>query len=184
MTADDQGYVRFFKNRQEAFFRRQASEHLRVASRRGMAKQHFAQAADLDAERLGPARQQPLVFRIELPRHPAHVVAKWFRDLARFRASHLCEHHAVAVALDELYWNIEVQKACEGFTWHRARKDIAPDHDPVYLRLAKLFEYSLERGEVAVNIVECSDPHTFMTRQPRTLLKCRHNRHDDKHDTR
>src|SRR3989442_9926737 len=96
---------------------------------------------------------------MKLLRHPAHDLSKLFWDGACIRACHLCKHLTVAIALDKLYWNIQVQQTRECFTWHRAQNHIAPDHYMVYLCLTNILEYSLKCGEVAINIIDCSDPH-------------------------
>ena len=96
---------------------------------------------------------------MELLRHPAHNLSKLLWDLARLRASHLCKHHTIAVALDELHGNVEIPQTRDRFIWHRAGKHIAPDHYLIYFCLTNILEYSLECGEVRVNIVNCSDPH-------------------------
>src|SRR5262249_49097150 len=106
-----------------------------------------------------PAGHQSLVFRMKLLGHPAHDLAKLFWDRARLHACHLCKHLTVAIALDKLHWNVEPQQTCESFKWHWARKDIAPDHDLVYLCLANILEHRLQCGEVPMNIIERSDPH-------------------------
>src|ERR1700681_1972319 len=113
MTADDQGYVQLFKDRQEALFRRKASKDLRVASRSGVAEQHLAQPGNLQAKRCGPRRHQPLVSRTRLLRRPAHDLSKLLRNGARLDARSLGKHLTVTIALDELDWNVEVQQAGE-----------------------------------------------------------------------
>src|SRR6267378_8483501 len=96
---------------------------------------------------------------MKLLRVPTNDLSKLFWDLARLRARHLCTHHTIAVALNELRGNVEVAQTRECFTRHRAGEYIAPDYDVVYFCLANILEYSLESGEVCVNIVDCSDPH-------------------------
>src|SRR5207253_7999230 len=81
---------------------------------------------------------------MQLPRHPAHALSKLLWDLARLRASHLCKHYTVAVALNELHRNIEVQQTCHRFIRHRPGKHIAPDHYLIYSCLTNVLEYSLK----------------------------------------
>src|SRR5437588_6760059 len=102
---------------------------------------------------------------MKLLRVPAHDLSKRCRDLARVRACHLFKHHAVAVALNELHGNAEVQQAPDCFSRHRARKDIAPDHDMVYFCLTNIFEHRLKCWEVRMNIVNCSDTHNSPSSQ-------------------
>ena len=90
---------------------------------------------------------------------PAHDLSKLFWDGACLRASHPFKHLTVAIALDKLDWNTELQQACKCLTWHRARKHIASDHYMFYPCLTNIMQDSLKCGEVAVNIIDCSDPH-------------------------
>ena len=113
---------------------------------------------NLDTECFGPAGQLVYV-STKLLSIPADGLPKLFRHAACFDASHHRKHLAVAVALDELDWNIEVQQARECFTWHRSRKHVAPDHHMVYICLTNILEYSLECREVSVNVIERSDSH-------------------------
>src|SRR6266571_8458685 len=99
------------------------------------------------------------MFRMELARHPAHDLSKLFWDGACIRACHLFKHNTVAIPLDELCWDIEVQQTCECFTWHGAGQHIAPDHYMVYFCLTNILEYGLQCGEVGMNIIDCGDPH-------------------------
>src|SRR5204863_8749106 len=80
MTSDDHWDVESFKDWHEAVFRRETGKNLSVVSRCGMAKQHFPNPVNLDTQRCGPTRQQLFVFRMQLLRHPAHDVSKFFRD--------------------------------------------------------------------------------------------------------
>ena len=99
------------------------------------------------------------MFRKKLLRRSVQDLSNLYREGARIHASHPCEHLAVAVALDELHENVEVQQARQRFTRQRARKHIAPDHDMVRSCLPNLLQHCLERGEIAMNVMECSDSH-------------------------
>ena len=110
---------------------------------------------------------------MKLLRHPAHDLSKLFRDGACFRASHPCKHLTVAIALDELDWNVEVQQTRDCFPWHRARKHIAPDYYMVYFCLTNILEYSLKCGEVRMNIIDCSDPHNRPSSLSREMISRR-----------
>src|SRR4051812_39829784 len=96
---------------------------------------------------------------MKLLRHPAHGLSELLRDVARLRASHLRKHNTIAVALNELHWKVQVQQTRDRFIRHRAGKHIASDHYLIYFRLTNILEYSLKRGKVRMNIVNCSDPH-------------------------
>src|SRR5207237_3794205 len=99
------------------------------------------------------------MFRKKLLRRPVQDLSNLYRQVARIHASHLCEHLTVAVALDELHGNVEVQQARQRFTRQRARKHVAPDYDMIYSGLTNLLQHCLERGEIAMNVIECSDSH-------------------------
>src|ERR1700687_2987021 len=90
---------------------------------------------------------------------PADDLPELFWNLADVLACHLCEHDSVAIAVDELNWNIQIEQARQRLTRHRARKDIASDHDMVYLRSTNILEDGLQCGEVSMNVIERSDPH-------------------------
>ncbi len=172
MTAYDHTHVQPFKDWQEAVFRCKTSKYLSVISRRGVAELHLAQPANLYIDCFGPASQQTLVLGIELLRYPAKGVSSLFRNGDSFRACHLRNDLAVAVAFDKLYWNIEVQQTRECLTRHWAQNYIAPNDYMVYVRLANVSEYSLERGQVSMNIIECSNPHDRLTNLQTLVARC------------
>lgn len=87
-------------------------------------------------------------------RRPAHDRSILLRDGGRILACHLFEHCNLAVPVDELNRNTDVEQTGECFTRHRARNDIAPDHDLVDFCLTNLVEYSLKGGKISMNIVE------------------------------
>src|ERR1700730_883345 len=99
------------------------------------------------------------MFGAQLPRRPAYGFSKLFRDPADLHPRHLCKHVHLAVALDELNWNIETQQTIDCFQRHRTGHHIAADHDLIYVGLTNILEDSLERGKIAVNIVDRSDAH-------------------------
>jgi len=68
----------------------------------------------------------------------------------------------VAVALDELHRKVQVQQT--RVLSHR------PDHHIVYSCLPNILEYGLERGEVAMNVIDCGDPHDRPSNPPYLLL--------------
>lgn len=95
---------------------------------------------------------------MKLLRHPTHGRSRllWNR---RSHTRPLCKHRSIAIAVDELDWNIEVQQTREALTRHRARNHVAPDDYLVYFCSANILKHSLECGEVAMNIIDCSDTH-------------------------
>jgi hypothetical protein len=99
------------------------------------------------------------VLRIELLRYPPKGVSSLFRDGDRLRACHLRNDLTIAVALDKLYWNVEVQQIRECLTRHRAQNYIAPNDYMVYVCLANVSEYSLECRQVTMNIIKRGNPH-------------------------
>jgi hypothetical protein len=96
---------------------------------------------------------------MKLLRHPAHSLSSLFWDGNGVCACHLFEHCNLTIALDEVYRSIEIPQASERFTWHRARKHIAPDHYMIYFIFTHILEYSLKCRQVPVNIINCCDPH-------------------------
>jgi hypothetical protein len=96
---------------------------------------------------------------MKLLRVPAHDFLKLFRNGSCFRTSHLGKDLTVAVALDKLHWNVEIEQTRECLTRHRARNHIAPDHYLVYLGLTNIWQNSLKRREVRMNIIDGGDPH-------------------------
>src|SRR5882724_2665054 len=97
---------------------------------------------------------------MKLTSHPAHSLPKLLWDVTRLRASHLCKHHSIAIALDELRRNIEVQQTCHRFIRHRPGKHIAPDHYLIYSCLTNVLEDSLKCGKVGMNVIDCRDAHS------------------------
>jgi len=68
------------------------------------------------------------VFGIKLLSRVAYDLSKLFGHSAYILARHLFEHGAVAIALDELHWNIEGHQTRERFARHRAGNNIASNH--------------------------------------------------------
>jgi hypothetical protein len=72
----------------------------------------------------------------------------------------LCEYHELAISVDELYGSSEVEQEVKRLPRHWARQEIAADDDPVYLRSSNIFEYSLERRKISVNVIQRRDSHS------------------------
>src|ERR1700722_13767096 len=92
-------------------------------------------------------------------RHPAHGLSRLFGDCVGILACNLRKHRGFAIALDELYWSVEVLETPKCFTRHRSWKHITADHDLVHSCLANILKDRLQCGEVPVNIVDGSDSH-------------------------
>jgi hypothetical protein len=71
----------------------------------------------------------------------------------------LCKYRKLTVAVDKLHWSFEAQQKFECFPWHWARYDIALDDDLIYARAPHLFEHSLKRRKIPMNVIECSHSH-------------------------
>jgi hypothetical protein len=100
-----------------------------------------------------------LVSRTKLRGIPAHAFSKLFQDCACFLTFHQCQHFAITVAPETLHGNVEVTQTSKRLGWHRARNHIATDHNLVYLCLTNILKNGFERGQVAVDVIERSDPH-------------------------
>ena len=71
-----------------------------------------------------------------------------------------CGGDWTAIAVDEVHWYLNAQQKFEGFSWHWARHDIAPNDDPIDARAPDLPEYGLKRRKIPVNVVDsCQSPH-------------------------
>src|SRR3984893_16444080 len=99
------------------------------------------------------------MFSTQLFCRPTHDFSKLFRDPADLHSCQLCKHVHLAVALDELNWNIQAQQTVNCFPRHRTRNHIAADDRLIYACLSNILEDSLERGEIAVNIIDRSNAH-------------------------
>jgi hypothetical protein len=77
----------------------------------------------------------------------------------RTASSSACQHDTIAVAVNELCRNVELQQTRKGLARHRAWKHVAADDDLVHAGLLNLTEDRLERRQVTVNVVESRDPH-------------------------
>lgn len=170
VAADGDRGVGSLENRYETLFRRQAGKDVRIVARRCMTEQHLAQPLNFATERFRPAGDPPLVLGIKLLSRPAHGLSGLLRDFGDLHACPHRKHHTVAIALDELDWKLQVQQQRERLPRHRARKHVASDEDLVDIRLADLFEHGLQRGEVPVNIVDCSDLHGVQVSDALNLL--------------
>ena len=78
---------------------------------------------------------------------------------AFIRGGHLGQHRQLAIAVDEMHGEVEVEQLPERLAGHRARHHIASDHDLIDVGVTKFLEDRLQGGEVGVNIIECSDSH-------------------------
>jgi hypothetical protein len=107
---------------------------------------------------------------MQLLGHPVHDISKSFGDSAGISTCFLSKHLTVAIALDKLDGDREIQQTRECFAWHRTGNNIASNHDLVYLRLANVLEHGLMRREAPMNIIECSETHTG----PSSAGKARH----------
>src|SRR5262249_47692081 len=81
------------------------------------------------------------------------------RESALVLACDVCEDRSLAIALNRLHGNIEVQQTGEGFARHRPRSHVAPNHYLIYFGLMNILEYRFQCGEVAMNVIDCSDAH-------------------------
>jgi hypothetical protein len=70
----------------------------------------------------------------QLQRRPTYDFSELFWNPAYLHACHLCKHSHLAIALDELHWNIEVQQTLDCFPRHRTWNHVAPNHDLIYVR--------------------------------------------------
>jgi hypothetical protein len=131
MTADDQRHFDPSEDWAEAVFACQAGKDLSVVSRRRVAEQHVTQPVNLDSTCRWPPGQQRLVSRTKLLCGPAYDLSVSFWNLADIPARHLRKQYALAIAVDELNWQIEVSQTCECLSRHRARQHIPTDHDMV-----------------------------------------------------
>jgi hypothetical protein len=131
-----------------------------------MAEQYLPYPANLELDCLRPAGQQLLVFRTKLRRIPAHNLPKLLRNSAGLFARHQSQDLALAVALDESHWYVEVQQTGECLTRHRARKHIASDHYLVYPSSPNILEDCFKRWEVPMDIVDRGDLTNYQSHTP------------------
>jgi hypothetical protein len=61
--------------------------------------------------------------------------------------------------VDELHRQVKLQQTVERFPGHRAWNHVAPDHNLIDLCFTDILEYSLQGGEVPMNIIKCSYTH-------------------------
>jgi len=71
----------------------------------------------------------------------------------------LCKHLSIAIPLDELNRDVEVEQTRERFPRHRTQNNIASNDDMGYSFLANLMEDSLECGKIAMEVIEDGDTH-------------------------
>jgi hypothetical protein len=118
---------------------------------------NFAQPTDLDPACQGPAGQQRLLFGIKLLCRPAYDVSILFWNFADVLARQLREHHALAISVDELNWDIEVEQTTERLPGHRAWQHIPTDDDMIDPGSANVAQHSLQCGEVGMDVVQRRD---------------------------
>ena len=75
------------------------------------------------------------------------------------RALELIEDGDFAVSVEELDGLIEREETIHGLARHRTWQNVAADDNPIDGGRADLGENGLERGEVAMNVVEDRDAH-------------------------
>ena len=105
---------------QETLFGRQAGKNLRIVAWCSMAEKDLGLGANLDAKDFRPARDQLLLFWVQLPRHPPHRFASLLWNGERAAACPLSKHRNLGIASDELYGNAQLQQAGQAF------RDIGP----------------------------------------------------------
>ncbi len=72
------------------------------------------------------------MFRTKLLRRPSHGHAPLLPRISiprRFRSQHASKDLAIAIAVDEVDWNVDIVQKLEDLPWHWARNDIASNDD-------------------------------------------------------
>jgi hypothetical protein len=90
------------KGWQNSSLRRQSGENLIFVARRPVAEQNFAKALDLQAYRLRPSTQHPLVFRADLLCTPAHRFLRLLRHAPWIFTSTRLQQRDLAIPVDKL----------------------------------------------------------------------------------
>jgi len=99
------------------------------------------------------------MFRKQLLRIPAHGLSKPLRNGICLLACPRCKHLSVAIAMDEMQGNIQLEQSPECFAWHRPRYYITSDDYLIYLCSTNLVEDRLECGKIPMNVIDCSRAH-------------------------
>jgi hypothetical protein len=63
----------------------------------------------------------------------------------------------IAVAMNEVHWDIEPCQAAQRLSRHRSGQNVSSDHDHVYSRRAHISKHSLEGRQVPMNVVQGCD---------------------------
>jgi hypothetical protein len=71
----------------------------------------------------------------------------------------VCEDGELAIAVNELDREVEGQESRERLTRHRPRNDVASKDDLVHIFTTDLVQHRFKRRKVAVDVVECCNPH-------------------------
>jgi hypothetical protein len=168
MAAHHNGRARRFKDRQQAILGCVAREYFCIVARRGVAEQNGTNSLHVDTQRLGPRTDMADVGRAELLGVPAHRRANCFGKTGRRFSGVVLQDDAIAVAANELSWQVEVEQTVERLSRHRAWEHIAPNDDELYTGISYFLEDRLERREISMNVINRRDPfHTpIQTSEP------------------
>jgi hypothetical protein len=72
---------------------------------------------------------------------------------------HQRQHLAIAVAVNETHGNRRVREHVDRLAGHRSRDNVTAGNDPIDTFALDLVEYRLQRGQVAVYVVQGGDFH-------------------------
>ena len=95
------------------------------------------------------------MFQRDLLCIPADGFESLFRQGLVFAALHRSEHLPIAITLEELYRDFNVEQRSNRFRWHRAGKHIAANNDLIDIRLTDIVQqHRLQCRQIRVNVVE------------------------------
>src|SRR5437879_4813095 len=111
---------------------RQPGENLVFITRCPVAKEHFTQVADFEAQCLWPGAQDLLSIGTELFRGPAYRFFALFRHATRVLSGPCRQHRNLAIAIDKISRGSQLPQTRKRFQWHRPGENVAANNDPRY----------------------------------------------------
>jgi hypothetical protein len=107
----------------------------------------------------GPAADRLYGRLVELLGRPAHHRAESLRDSSRLHAGVRRQHLALTVAIDEIDGNLTREQERERLSRHRSRYHVPTNDDPIDTLAPHRAQHGLERGQVAVDVVQRGKAH-------------------------
>ena len=159
VATDDEGYAERLEDGQKAIFGGERGEDLDLVAWGCVAEEDFAEVGDGELDCTRPSRDPLTLALVELLCGPLDEVAAVRRNRGGFLPCEMLQDGGFSVAEQAIKWGLAGLEEGQAFVRHGAGENVAADDDPVDADAANVVEHGLERGEVAVDVVEGCNAH-------------------------